>query len=231
MTAPVAKPPAAKPAAAKTPATKKAPREVRVTGAKFIASVSGIGEVPPGMAEFAMCGRSNVGKSSLINALCNQKQLARVSKTPGRTQRINLFDVDLSSGQTIRLVDLPGFGHAEVPGAVQRQFSPMIQAYLLEQPALRAVLLLVDARRDPDPDAIGFAEWLSENHVPVVLIVTKSDKVPKTERFGVQEKLRRAFGQADRPLLCSSQVGDGMPDLLRFLRDAAGHLPRAKKSR
>lgn len=212
------------------PSAKRTGREVRVAGAKFIASVSGIGEVPAGSAEFALCGRSNVGKSSLINALSNQRQLARVSKTPGRTQRINLFDVDLSTGQTIRLVDLPGFGHAEVPGAVQRQFSPMIQAYLLEQPALRAVLLLVDARREPDPDAIGFAEWLTGNHVRVVIVVTKSDKVPKTERFHVQEKLRLAFGLRERPLLCSAQDGDGLPDLLRLLRDADGHAHRAKKA-
>lgn len=199
----------------------KAGADLRVTAAAFVASVSSVGEVPAGPAEFAMCGRSNVGKSSLINSLTNQYQLARVSKTPGRTQRVNLFDLTLSSGDKIRLVDLPGFGHASAPGQVTATFSPMIQKYLLDQPLMRAVVLLLDARRDRDDDAIGFAHWLRENGIEVVVIATKIDEIPKTRRFGVQARLQNEYQLAKPPFAVSTLEKVGIDDVLRLIRRLA----------
>jgi GTP-binding protein len=195
---------------------KKGP--LRVIEAKFVASVAGPSEVPSGLAEIALCGRSNVGKSSLINALCNRNGLARTSRTPGRTQRVNLFDVTLSTGESVRLVDLPGFGHAVVPRAIRDSFGPMIQDYLIKQPTLFAVILLHDARRDRDEDAIGFAEWLRDHGKGVFVVATKVDKLPKTERFTAQKRLQRDYRLPREPVMTSADTGDGIEEMLLLLR-------------
>lgn len=202
---------------------------IRAVGARFVASVAGVGEVPAGPPEIAMCGRSNVGKSSLINALCNHKALARISRTPGRTQRVNLFDLDLATGETLRLVDLPGFGHARAPGAVRDSFSPMIQAYLLDQDRMAAVVLLLDARRDTDEDAIGFAQWLVEHKRPVAVVMTKADQVPKNRRFAVQVRLQREYGLSRPPPAVSVTEDLGIDELLHMLRALA--FPNARSPR
>lgn len=224
----------AKPANAGVSLTQAAPRKptssLRVIRAEYIASVKGIGEVPAGPPEIAIVGRSNVGKSSLLNAMCNHQGLARTSKTPGRTQAINLFDATLSSGQMLRLVDLPGFGHAEVSKKLMSEFSEMIQFFLLASEHLRLVLILQDSRRDRDDDAIGFAQWLRDNNVPCAVVATKADEVSKTKIGSITYRLQHEFGLARPALAVSVRDGRGIDELLLSLRNVAFGQPRAKKA-
>lgn len=193
-------------------------KNLRVVQADFIASVQNFGEVPAGLPEIAVCGRSNVGKSSLVNALAGRNHLARTSKTPGRTQQIVLFDLKLSSGESLRLCDLPGFGHAKVSKALLHSFSPMIQAYLTDSKDLRAVVILQDCRRDRDEDAIGFAEWLRDLGRHVEIVATKMDELPKTQRTLVLMRLQKDFGLKRLPIGISVRENLGVTDLLHQVR-------------
>lgn len=172
-----------------------------------------------GPAEVAFIGRSNVGKSSLLNALVGSSKLARVSKTPGRTQRIHAFDVSDGSGRSLRLCDLPGYGHAKAPGAVRDGFGPMIEGYLTGRPKLRAVLLLWDARRDPDEETLGFLLWLREAGLRVRLVVTKMDKIARNRAHGRLVALQRGMELDRLPLGTSTSSGDGVRALRDWLLD------------
>jgi GTP-binding protein len=143
-----------------------------------MASATRTGQLPDSPAEVAFVGRSNVGKSSLINALANQRQLARVSNTPGRTQLINIFRH--AGGGT--LVDLPGYGYAKVPGRVRRDWPAMIEGYLLERQPLEMVFVLVDGEIGPTPLDVQMLDWLADNEVPHTVVATKIDKVKSSQR-------------------------------------------------
>lgn len=130
------------------------------------------------LPEIAFAGRSNVGKSSLINVLVNRKKLVRTSSTPGRTQLINFFDVN----ESFTLVDLPGYGFAKVPLAVKRQWGPMMETYLSSRANLQGVVLIMDIRRTPRDEDLQMLAWLRTFSVPPLLVVTKCDKVSKNER-------------------------------------------------
>jgi GTP-binding protein len=145
---------------------------------RFLASATRTSQLPESPAEVAFVGRSNVGKSSLINALANQKQLARVSNTPGRTQLINIFGHD--GGGT--LVDLPGYGYAKVPGHVRKDWPQMIEGYLLDREPLEMVFVLVDGEIGPTPLDVQMLDWLRENGVPHTVVATKTDKVRSSQR-------------------------------------------------
>jgi len=145
---------------------------------RFMSSATRVHQLPDSDAEVAFVGRSNVGKSSLINALANQRQLARVSNTPGRTQLINIFE--LAGGGTI--VDLPGYGYAKVPGRIRDDWREMIEGYLLEREALQMVFVLVDAEIGPTPLDVQMLEWLRQNDVPHTVVATKTDKVKSSQR-------------------------------------------------
>jgi GTP-binding protein len=152
---------------------------VLVKTAEFITSATRPPHYPPGeMPEIAFAGRSNVGKSSLINVLLNRKNLVRTSSTPGRTQLINFF---LVNGEFM-LVDLPGYGFAKVPLAVKKQWGPMMETYLSSRDNLRVVVLILDIRRVPTAEDRQMLEWLRAYSVPPLLVVTKCDKVSKNER-------------------------------------------------
>jgi GTP-binding protein len=145
---------------------------------QFVMSASDVDQLPDTPSEIAIVGRSNVGKSSLINALANSNQLAKVSKTPGRTQLLNLFELD--DGTTI--MDLPGYGYAKVPARVRATWGSMIEGYLLGRENLRLVVVLLDGEVGPtalDLDTLG---WMEANEVPYRLVATKHDKVKPSQR-------------------------------------------------
>ena len=144
----------------------------------FVTSAKDVATLPETPAEVAFVGRSNVGKSSLINALANHKQLARVSNTPGRTQLINLFS--LPGGGAI--VDLPGYGYAAVPGRVKQGWQKMIEGYLLKRESLVNVFVLVDGEIGPTKLDVQMLVWLRENGVPHTVVATKHDKVKSSKR-------------------------------------------------
>lgn len=145
---------------------------------EFVTSAVDVRVLPPSPAEVAFVGRSNVGKSSLINSLANRKQLARVSNTPGRTQLINVFA--LPSGST--LVDLPGYGYAAVPGRVKQGWQKMIEGYLLERDELVNVFVLVDGEIGPTKLDVQMLEWLRANGIAHTVVATKHDKVKSAKR-------------------------------------------------
>jgi GTP-binding protein len=145
---------------------------------EFVMSVTRADTLEPTPAEIAFFGRSNVGKSSIINAISNRKQIAKVSKTPGRTQTINLF-------RTIgdaTVVDLPGYGFAKVPESIRSKWKSMINHYLLERENLRAVVLLIDAEVGPTGIDKETLLWLRTNNCPVHVVATKADKVRSAKR-------------------------------------------------
>ncbi|GFO67284.1 putative GTP-binding protein EngB [Geomonas limicola] len=146
---------------------------------EFIKSGTKPAHYPEGdLPEIAFAGRSNVGKSSLINVLVNRKNLVRTSSTPGRTQLINFFQVN----QDFMLVDLPGYGYAKVPLDVKRNWRPMMETYLSTRKNLAGVVLILDIRRVPVDEDLQMLEWLRAFSIPPIIVVTKCDKVSKNER-------------------------------------------------
>jgi len=152
---------------------------------------------PPQLPEIAFAGRSNVGKSSLINTLVNRRSLVKTSRQPGRTQLINFFVIN----QAMLLVDLPGYGYAKVPEAVRRQWGPMVETYLKQRPSLRAVVLIVDIRRTPGIEELNFIDWLEANGVRCILVVTKCDKLSKTQQKQSIIKISAELGIPEGQLL------------------------------
>ncbi|HEX4450571.1 MAG TPA: ribosome biogenesis GTP-binding protein YihA/YsxC [Kofleriaceae bacterium] len=168
---------------------------------------------PPGLPEIAVVGRSNVGKSSLINSLVGQTGLARTSRTPGRTRLANWFEVD----GAFYLVDLPGYGYAAVDKSMREGWRPLIETYLEKRQVLRGVLLLVDVRRGPEDEELDFVPWLAAKKIPVVVALTKADKLPKNKRMLEIGNVKRALGVGRDPIAVSAQTGDGIDPLWRAL--------------
>ena len=163
------------------------------------------------LKEIALVGRSNVGKSSLINTLVNRKKFARTSNQPGRTQTINFYRVDY-----LCLVDLPGYGFAKVPEQVRHQWRPMIENYLTGRPNLVGVLHLVDIRHKPTADDVLMADWLKEMGMAHVLVATKVDKISRGQHQR-QAKVIRDTLQAE-PLLFSAETRQGRDEILALIR-------------
>jgi GTP-binding protein len=185
---------------------------------QFITSATRAGQLPDSPAEVAFVGRSNVGKSSLINALANQKQLARVSNTPGRTQLINIFRHD--GGGT--LVDLPGYGYAKVPGRVRKDWREMIEGYLLDREPLAMVFVLVDGEIGPTPLDRQMLDWLRDNAVPHTVVATKTDKVKSSQRPRRKRELAEGCDLEPGDIVWVSATKGTNLDQLRGL--VAGHL-------
>ncbi|HOI17643.1 MAG TPA: ribosome biogenesis GTP-binding protein YihA/YsxC [Geobacteraceae bacterium] len=162
------------------------------------------------LPEVAFAGRSNVGKSSLINTLVNRKNLVRTSRTPGRTQLINFFSVN---GQFV-LADLPGYGFASVPLAVKRDWGPMIETYLERRENLRCVVLILDVRRIPSREDLLMFHWLRTYSIPTVPVINKCDKVSRNERARQAAVISRTLDvPADEFVLFSALSREGKEDL------------------
>jgi GTP-binding protein len=199
------------------PLTAKQLEEGRVLFAQacdFVRGAALIDDVPESrLPEIAFCGRSNVGKSSLVNALTGRKTLARVSNTPGRTREINFFTL----GGRLMLADLPGYGYAKVSKADAARWNETIFAYLRDRANLRRAVLLVDARRgllDNDRDVMAL---LDKAAVSYQLVLTKADKLHVSEREGVRasvlEESRKHGAAHPEILMTSSETGEGIPEL------------------
>jgi len=168
---------------------------------------------PESLDEVAFAGRSNVGKSTLINALTNQKGLARASNTPGRTQQINFFDL----GGRLMLVDLPGYGYAKAPKADVKRWSLLVNDYLRGRPNLRRVCLLIDSRHGLKPTDLEAMALMDKAAVNYQIILTKSDKPKRSDLDTVVRKTTEAVSKrpAAHPVVCltSSETGDGIAAL------------------
>jgi GTP-binding protein len=161
---------------------------MKVTGARFIASAATTASVPKeSKAEIAFIGRSNVGKSSLINALVNQKGLARTSSTPGRTQALNFFLIN----EAFHFVDLPGYGYAKVSQTDRAAWGKLVENYLAKRTRLVLCILIVDSRHEPSPLDLQMKNWLRHFGLPYLVVSTKFDKLSGNERRASLERSRR----------------------------------------
>jgi GTP-binding protein len=183
--------------------------------ARFVTSAADPAQFPPPtLRELAVVGRSNVGKSSLINALVGHDGLARTSRTPGRTRLVNWFEVTPAPGAFF-LVDLPGYGYAEVSADTRESWRPLIERYLGERTSLAGVLLLVDIRRGIAEEELDFLPWLAQRELPVIGALTKADKLPKNKRNLEVAKARKALGLQRDPIAVSTLSRDGIDTLWR----------------
>ena len=159
--------------------------------ADFVKSAVKPSHYPPEiLPEIAFSGRSNVGKSSLINTLVNRKRLVKTSSTPGRTQLINFFDIN----NAFSFVDLPGFGYARVPESIKRTWGPMVETYLSTRKTLKGVVLIMDIRRIPGTQELEFIEWLRYYTIPSILILTKADKLSKSKQMNQHIAITKILG-------------------------------------
>lgn len=180
---------------------------MKITSVDFIKSAREPSQYPKDLLlEVAFAGRSNVGKSSLINTLVNRKRLARTSTTPGRTQLINFFTVN----DRVGFVDLPGYGYAKVPRSVKKEWGPMVEKYLKERKNLCLVILILDVRRDPSEGDLALVEWLHFYGIDSIFVLTKIDKISKSQVILRRHKIGEHLGVSDDKLVCfSAKTGYG----------------------
>ncbi len=177
----------------------------------------------PTLPEYAFIGRSNVGKSSLINMLCNINKLARVSNTPGRTRNVEHFRVEgtLTKDAPWMLADLPGYGYAKVSRTEREAWEKMIHRYLRERESLQNVFLLVDSRHEPQKNDLEMVQWLGENEIPFVIAFTKSDKLnqPKVQSNVAQfrRELRKSWEELPQMFITSAETAKGRDELLEYI--------------
>jgi GTP-binding protein len=195
--------------------------------ARFVTSAAKPSDFPPpSLPEVAVIGRSNVGKSSLINTLVGQPGLARTSRTPGRTRLVNWFAIE----DRFHLVDLPGYGYAEVSHATRESWRPLIEGYLAERASLAGVLLLIDIRRGVLAEELDFVPWLAERDIPVIVALTKADKLAKNKRTLEVARAKQALGLRKEPLAVSTLSNDGIEPLWRAIVALAAASRPAKRS-
>ena len=183
--------------------------------ADFIASYGISSQLPESdRVEFVFSGRSNVGKSSLINRLCSRKNLARVSSTPGKTATINFYSVD-----DLYFVDLPGYGYAKVSNADRDRWDKLINSYFEKDRNNELLIQLLDCRHDPSADDVQMLQFLHYHRIPFVIVLTKADKLKKSQIAETQsrfEKIGLQYG-SQKVFLTSSEKGTGMEELKQYM--------------
>ena len=182
--------------------------EINTHNAEIVLSAVSKAQYPQDdMPEIALAGRSNVGKSSFINTLLGRKNLARTSSKPGKTQQLNFYNID----DKLRFVDVPGYGYAKVSKTERAKWGKMIEEYLTSRDNLRAVVSLVDLRHDPSADDVQMYEFLKYYEIPVIVVATKADKIPRGKwnkhESAIKKKLN--FDSTDRFIIFSSETRQG----------------------
>jgi len=188
---------------------------------EFLRGAASLRQLPVGgLPEIALAGRSNVGKSSLLNKLANRKNLARTSRTPGKTRELNLYVVE----RKLILVDLPGYGFAKVSKSVKAQWGKLIEAYLHEREELAGVVHLVDSRHPPTADDVRMHEWIKHFGVRSLIAATKADKISKDRRRTSVRTIEEVLEpDSETPIvLFSAQTGDGSKEILQWIWATAG---------
>lgn len=188
--------------------------------ARFLISNTDVKKCPaPDRPEYAFIGRSNVGKSSLINMLVGQNSLAKVSVRPGKTQLINHFIID----ESWYLVDLPGYGYAKISISVKDKFQKLISNYILNRENLYCLFVLIDVRHSPQKIDVEFITWLGENHIPFAIIFTKADKLGKVsvaQNVGAySQELKKLWEELPPILVSSSLNGTGRDEIISFIEN------------
>ncbi|HBQ60077.1 MAG TPA: YihA family ribosome biogenesis GTP-binding protein [Balneolaceae bacterium] len=186
---------------------------------KFITSATKLEECPPAtLPEVCFAGRSNVGKSSLINTLLNRKNIARTSNTPGKTQQMNYYQI----GDEFFMVDLPGYGFAKVPKKERERWGKSIREYLLDRESLRLILHVVDVRHDPSQLDEDFFYWMGMNEKPFAVVLSKSDKLSRNKVNASKAKVRRVLKEMniDVPILpFSSSSREGVEEVDKLIKE------------
>ena len=195
---------------------------MRIVETTLKSSAGKLSKLPEaGLPEVAFAGRSNVGKSSLLNALCNRRNLFKVSRTPGRTRTIVHVETRLNNDTKIYLVDLPGYGYASVSKQAKAAWSRLIEDYLSNRDTLHLVVVLVDVRRGPEEEEAALLDFLARAGVPALLVATKMDRVRASKRKATLGKLQKETGI---PVIGTSSVTrDGLDKLLASVVAACGH--------
>lgn len=188
---------------------------MKITSAEFIKSALKRSDYPEeSLPEVAFAGKSNVGKSSLINTLVNRKNLVRTSSSPGRTQMLNFFRIN----NQIHFVDFPGYGFAKVPVQVRAQWKPMVENYLKYRKTLKTVVVLLDARREPSSDDASLIRWLETFGIPFLVVLTKSDKISKNKCSAQKKIIKNFLLLRDEEIVCFSAVtGTGKQEILKHI--------------
>jgi len=201
--------------------------EIKIIKSDYVASAVRSSQYPTEiLPEIVFIGRSNVGKSSLINSLCNRKNLARTSQTPGKTQTINFYKATLKITEppalkNFYLVDLPGYGYAKTSKTNRSIWAKFIDEYLKKSPQIKFVCQLVDIRHAPQDSDLATFENILEKNLPVLIVATKSDKLSKNERAKNLAVIKKTFNIEELPILpYSSKNGEGSSDLLDVIADS-----------
>lgn len=193
---------------------------MKITRAEFVISNTDVKKCPnPTKPEYAFIGRSNVGKSSLINMLCGRKSLAKTSSTPGKTQLINHFIIN----DQWYLVDLPGYGYAKVGKGLSKTWQKFIVDYILKRENLMNVFVLIDARHDPQKIDMEFMQWLGENDIPFSMVFTKLDKLNATQKskFLTQynKEMLEVWAELPPQFISSAVTADGKDEILNYIEE------------